>query len=50
MGDLQIGDNQEVMNELPAAPVAEGPQTKTPRRTARRLERETRLELLLVMY
>ena len=47
VGALQVGYNQRVMDKCPAV---HGAQTKTPRRTARRLERKTRLELFLVIY
>ena len=45
-GALQVGYNQDVTDEYSADPCVHGPQTKTPRSTARRLERKTRLELL----
>ena len=42
---LQVGYNQDVTDECSADLVSGAPQTKTPRMTARRLERQTRLEL-----
>ena len=47
VGALQVGYNQRVMDKCPAV---HGAQTKTPRFSARRLERKTRRELFLVIH
>ena len=48
-GALQVGYNQRVMDKCPADPVVRGPQTKTPRRTARRLERKARFGFCVIL-